>query len=143
MDESVHGASEVIAGLIRMAGESSVAAELIVKRAQVLVEGEAKKAFTGAHPRGMPTGSAPGTAPDVVTGTLRRSIMSSATETVDGGAVGRVYPTAIYARIQELGGQTGRGGATTLPARPYLQPAYEASKPRISQIAAEEWARIL
>jgi phage gpG-like protein len=34
-------------------------------------------------------------------------------------------PTAPYARIQELGGATGRGGATVLPARPYFIPAAE------------------
>lgn len=26
----------------------------------------------------------------------------------------------IYARIQQMGGRTGRGGATTIPARPYF-----------------------
>lgn len=31
-----------------------------------------------------------------------------------------------YARIHEFGGSTGRGGATKIPARPYLRPGFAA-----------------
>jgi HK97 gp10 family phage protein len=143
-DASVHGIAEVIAALEAAALRATVAATTIVTRGQAIVEAEAKKSMTGAHPRGAPSTSAPGAPPDVVTGTLRRSIMSSTPESLaGGGAVGRIYPTAVYARIQELGGTTGRNGATTLPARPYMQPAHEASKPRLEQIAIEEWGRLI
>lgn len=141
---NVHGVGEVVAAFTRTAAAAEAMAVVIVKRGQVVVEAEAKKAFTGAHPPGTPTTSRPGSAPDVVTGTLRRSIISDTPQRAGLlGAVGRVYPTAIYARIQELGGQTGRGGRTTLPARPYMMPAHEKVKPRLAQIAAEEWRRLV
>lgn len=38
----------------------------------------------------------------------------------------------VYALIHELGGTTGRGGATTIPARPYLRPAADAQYPGLA-----------
>ena len=136
MGESISGIAEVIAAL-EAAGKAAQAANFkIVTRGQVIVEAAAKKSFTGQHKKGAPTTSTPGSPPDVVTGTLRRSIMSEAPQAVGGdGAIGRVYPTAVYSRIQELG---GRG----LPARPYMQPAYDGSLTRLAEIATQEWARI-
>lgn len=142
---TVIGVPQLLAAMQKATAEAEAAALNIVRRGQAVVEAEAKKQFTGAHAAGTPTTSRPGSPPDVVTGTLRRSIMSDRPAVAGpfGGAVGRVYPTAIYARIQELGGTTGRGGTTRLPARPYMQPAHEASKPRLQRIAAEEWGRAL
>ncbi|RMI47609.1 hypothetical protein EBO15_01525 [Actinomadura harenae] len=77
------------------------------------------------HPRRTPTPSPPGQPPAVVTGTLRRSVI---TQVPTGGAgrwIGSVAPTAVYSRIQELGGATGRGHHVLLPARPYVAPAVE------------------
>lgn len=34
--------------------------------------------------------------------------------------IGPTGPSAVYGRIQQLGGQAGRGHAVTIPARPYL-----------------------
>lgn len=138
------GIGKLVAALAATAGKAELVAVTIVKRGQVVVEDEAKRQFTGAHPPGTPTTSRPGAPPDVVTGTLRRSIKSDTPQRSGlGGAIGRVYPTAIYARIQELGGQTGRGGHTTLPARPYMQPALEKAKPALQRIAVEEWSGAL
>ena len=39
----------------------------------------------------------------------------------------RVAPTTVYARIQELGGQAGRGHQSALPPRPYVSPAVTKS----------------
>jgi len=75
---------------------------------------------TSAHPPGTPTPSAPGSPPAVVTGTLRRSITTERRPGA-GGVYVSVGPTAVYGRIQELGGRAGRG--STLPARPYVAPA--------------------
>jgi phage gpG-like protein len=90
-----------------------------------VLEAEAKRQLgTYAHPRGTPTPSPRGQPPAVVTGTLRRSIRVTAPEpTGTAGWSISVGPTAIYGRIQELGGFTGRNGATYLPPRPYMDPA--------------------
>ena len=131
---SVFGVDAVKAALDRIVAESAAASVRIVKRAEVVVEANVKKQFTGSHARGEPTTSAPGSPPDVVTGTLRRSITSSPVSMSGFAAVGSVYPTAVYSRIQELGGNG-------LPARPYMQPGYEASLTRLQKIATEEWAK--
>jgi hypothetical protein len=130
----VSGVSELKAALDKIAAQTAVASVRIIKRSEAVVEANTKKQFTGAHKRGDPTTSAPGSPPDVVTGTLRRGITSDVPSLNGVVATGRVYPTAVYSRIQELG---GRG----LPARPYLAPAYEASKAAINAIAVEEWAK--
>lgn len=79
---------------------------------------------TSSHPRGTPTPSAPGEPPSLVTGTLRRSItVKGPTPLGRGRWEAQIGPTAVYGRIQELGGVTGRGAV--LPARPYVQPSYE------------------
>jgi HK97 gp10 family phage protein len=131
---SVFGVAEVKAALDRIVEQSTAASVRIVKRGQAVVEANVKKQFTGAHKRGEPTTSAPGSPPDVVTGTLRRSITSDKPSLSGFVATGRVYPTAVYARIQELGGNG-------LPARPYMQPGYEASLPELRDIAVEEWGK--
>ncbi len=74
-----------------------------------------------------------------------------------GEMSGEVGPTVIYGRIQELGGTifprrakmlhwVDAGGDhfarhVTLPARPYLKPGVEASKPLIGKIFMAELAR--
>jgi hypothetical protein len=137
---AVHGVHEVIAALERLAVEAAAASVRIVQRGQVVVEAEAKRQFTGEHKKGTPTTSSPGSPPDVVTGTLRRSIRSDQPSPVGAfGASGRVYPTAIYARIMELGGETWNGGF--LPPRPYMQPAYLQAFDQLEAIAADEWRR--
>jgi hypothetical protein len=134
---AVHGVHEVIAALEKLAVEAAAASVRIVQRGQVVVEAEAKRQFTGAHAKGLRTTSSPGSPPDVVTGTLRRSIRSDKPSPVGAfGASGRVYPTAIYARIQELGGATRHG---FLPPRPYMQPAHSKVLHELEAIAVEEW----
>jgi hypothetical protein len=77
-----------------------------------------------SHPDGTPTPSPPGEPPARISGSLARSVRADrpvpVTRTrwqVETG------PRIVYGRIQELGGDTGRGHATHLPARPYLRPA--------------------
>jgi phage gpG-like protein len=94
-----------------------------------------------SHQRGTPTPSGAGEPPALITGNLRRSI------TVEGPVPlspnswrGSVGPTAIYGRVQELGGVTGRG---TLPARPYLRPSYEELLPEIRAIFEAAWTEAI
>lgn len=66
------------------------------------------------------------------TGTLRRSL----THKVDVGrneAVGYVGSNLVYSRIQELGGQAGRGGSVNIRPKRYLQRSIESNKPRIAE----------
>lgn len=92
--------------------------------AKLVASRTARKLATTTHKKGTPTPSAPGQPPSLVTGTLRRSVKIVPAVPVGSGTwQSSVGPTAVYARVQELGGQTGRHGATRLPARPYLEPA--------------------
>jgi hypothetical protein len=73
----IAGVSEIQALLKGKILKADLAAVAIVRRAQAVVEANAKSQFTGSHAKGSPTTSSPGSPPDVVTGTLRRSIKSS------------------------------------------------------------------
>ena len=117
--------------LVRKAAEADI---LIVKRAEAVVEKNIKKQFKQAHSKKTPTPSPAGSPPAVISGNLRRGITSDPVSMEGLTAVGRVYPTAVYARIQELGGDR-------IPARPYVQPGYDASKAEIEKIAVVEWAK--
>lgn len=142
----IFGIEELTAAFEEMVKTAQEAAKTIVRRAQVELEAETKKSFRLSNPPGRDSHgrfsrsvSPPGSPPAVVTGTLRRSITSSKVEVRATSATGTVYPTAVYARIQELGGIAGHGAH--LPARPYLAPALEKTTPRMQEIATEEWAK--
>lgn len=88
-----------------------------------------------SHPIGTPRpeefGDLP---PSHVTGNLIRSIDEYGPfyETANRVA-GLVGPNAVQARIQELGGDTGRNYATHLPPRPYVKPAVVIARPLIAE----------
>jgi hypothetical protein len=80
-----------------------------------------------SHAAGTPTPSPRGAPPARISGDLARSMRQ---EPASGARkVGKyefqvmVGPTIVYGRIQELGGETGKNHATTIPARPYIAPA--------------------
>lgn len=50
------------------------------------------------------------------------------------GAIGQAWPSAVYARIHELSGWTGRGHLSFLPRRPYVEPAMEEQADHFRQI---------
>ena len=52
-------------------------------------------------------------------------------------------PSVPYASIHEFGGQTGRGGKTTIPARPYIKPAIESEIPKIKDAIGDELVYLL
>lgn len=91
-------------------------------RAALVVATETKKALAQTtHQRGTKTPSRPGNPPSLISGTLRRSVKTIPAVPISETAwKSQVGPTAVYARVQELGGDTG---TTTLPARPYLGPS--------------------
>lgn len=126
----LHGVEKAMAALEAKNKQMSAAARSVTAKAAHMIERRAKeKLTTSSHEPGTPTPSAPGEPPSLVTGNLRRSIKVTGPEEI-GPARWRseVGPTAIYGRIQELGGDTGRG---TLPPRPYMQPSVNDVMPQI------------
>jgi phage gpG-like protein len=143
----VLGLTELNVALERMLVSLNVATRAATAEASHLLEAEIKRTLsTSSHRKGTPTPSSPGEPPSLVTGTLRRSI------TVNGphplGAVrweAEIGPTAVYGRIQELGGVTGRGHQTTLPARPYVAPAFAklAATGALARVYHAAWRRAI
>lgn len=77
-----------------------------------------------SHLAGTATPSLPGQPPSMVSGALHDSVVML--PPVPVGATRflvEVGGTAIYARIHELGGFSGRGLRTWLPPRPYMRTA--------------------
>lgn len=94
-----------------------------------------------AHAPGTPTPSPPGSPVGLISGHLRRGVnVDGPWQTSLWEVEGSVGPTAVYARIQELGGFTGRHHATYLPPRPYHQPTVDALIPEIHDGYARGWA---
>lgn len=87
-----------------------------------------------------PPSSTPGTPPAWRTGYLHDHVYVRVLP-VDGGWQARIYPSTVYARIQELGGITGAGYRTHLPPRPYVRPARDESADRVGQTFADAWRR--
>lgn len=95
-----------------------------------------KKLGLSSHAPGTKTPSTPGMPPSLITGSLRRSVRK--TRSYQSGAhewTVHIAPTIVYARIQELGGRTGRGHRTHLPPRPYVAPALVESAEKARKAA--------
>lgn len=121
------GVAEFRRALDEMVARASAAALTAVTTGGHLVEAETKAALgRSSHARGTKTPSAPGQPPSLVSGTLRRSIRVTTPEAkgLTGWTVS-VGPSAIYGRIQELGGDAGWADASYLPPRPYLEPSLQ------------------
>lgn len=119
------GVNEFRAQLERMGIDAMAEARAAVVEAAGEVEKQAKQNASGR----------PG--PNVVTGTLRRSItMGVVTPWGVRGWATRVGPTVIYGRRIELGftGTDSRGRSYNQPAYPYFRPAMQTVAPRIAEI---------
>ncbi len=140
----------------KLLDEMRPAAGLAMKEALVLFEGEVKKTLSGSRSGrtykvsdtgAMHIAAAPGEPPAVLLGHLRNSVGHTG-PTWEGATVsGEVGPGLgqapsgdaadpgeAYARIQELGGMTGRGHAARIPPHPYMAPTAERVEPRIQEI---------
>jgi Bacteriophage HK97-gp10, putative tail-component len=116
---SVVNIREVIAGLKTYEEKVEKAAEFGLTRAALAIERQAKlNANTGVHPRGEGHIKGTGPGPNVVTGTLRRSITTEVRYGF-GSYVATVGPTVEYARAVELGSSRWKSGVRY----PYLYPA--------------------
>lgn len=88
--------------LTRISAEADAAAKSIVTKGAAIIEAKAKANFSGAHKRGEP--HVGGDKPNVVTGSLRRSIRHYPVVRHGVADYGTsVFPSAIYARRVELG----------------------------------------
>lgn len=99
----------------------------------------------GAHPKNTPTGSRPGEPPWRISGHLSDKVKVFGPNLHGGfwnprweGAVGS---TAVYARIQELGGWAGRNHQSYLPPRPHLKPAWNIVRPTARAVYLHELRR--
>lgn len=118
-----------------------------------IVERSVKRILrTYTHPEGTPTTSPPGQPPALVTGTLMRSVKTRGPYPGKRRYTyrGTVGPTAVYSRIQELGGRVrsrnrGRIGPqaersyTRLPARPYMRPATDRVRRDVRRVFQRRW----
>lgn len=124
----VTGISEATAALRAMAARLESTTPVALHAAAAQVEGKARANLSRySHRRGTPTPSPPGRPPAMISGTLRSNwLVEGPVPNGSGTWVCTLYPTTVYAGIQEVGGWAGRGHGSHLPARPYLRPAAEA-----------------
>ena len=116
---SVVNIREVMAGLKTYEEKVEKAAEFGITRAALAIERQAKlNANTGVHARGQGHIKGTGPGPNVVTGTLRRSITTEVKYGF-GHYIAIVGPTVEYARAVELGSSRWKSGVRY----PYLYPA--------------------
>ncbi len=128
------GLPQFKAALERMATRASAEARAGVAEAAALLEKTAKENASGA----------PG--PEVITGTLRRSIRHTPIE--PWGVMGwqtEVGPTAIYGRRVELGfsGPDVLGRVFDQRPRPYFEPAVEHVRGQIREIYSRHMRRAI
>lgn len=133
----VRGLGDLEAALTRGQAQAALAARANVQVAALELIREAQSDFAGAHRKGQPHVPNPNNYPNVVTGTLRRSISSDGIKSLGPALYSTtVGPRTVYARRVELGlHPTG--------AYPYFGPAVKRVRARIGTVAASNWARLV
>ncbi len=122
---NVQGADQLAAALDQMALRVRTATRSAAKDGIRLVQRRALVQLSRyAHAPNTPTPSPPGQPPARISGHLRGSLSPTGPYPTGAGFGGKLGPTAVYSRIQELGGQTGRNHSVTLPPRPYMRPTH-------------------
>lgn len=138
------GLREFLAALDKAEAGAGAASRAAVALTAAEVEAEAKKNFQGSHGKGQPhTG---GDKPNVVTGTLRRSIQADPITRMGLAEYGTsIGPRAVYGRRVELGwphSDGTRGHGVTRPFPYFTEPAKKAGD-SLRVHAAEQWNRYL
>lgn len=110
------------------------------------IEREAKLGFVGDHARGQP--HVGGNQPNVVSGSLRRSIKlipESPFSTGVGQWQVSIAPTLIYGRRIELGfhGADSLGRVYDQPGFPFLKPGFDKALPILPRIFRDTWQAAL
>lgn len=134
----LHGVQAATAALDQKVIAMQAATRAALRRSLSLIERNTKRALrTYTNPEGWQP-APPGEPPAWVTGNLARSVSVEGPDQAGPGRwSGRVGPTAVYGRIQELGGVAGRG--SVLPPRPYMDPTFRDALPEIHRIFVEAW----
>lgn len=140
------GLKEITAAIEKVSGQADTGARSIVARSAAVVEAAAKDNFQGSRkrvkgPRGGRAYDPPehvgGDKPNIITGTLRRSIRTDPIVRHGLAEYGTIVaPRVIYARRVELGFDGSKG-------YPYFSPAVQETKAKLQTIAAEEWRKFL
>jgi hypothetical protein len=114
-----------VRGLERiMLGTSEGARQFVVESTAQVTRDAQENANTGAHGRGQGHLSGTGPGPNVVSGTLRRSIKPTIAQRTPLGWSGTAGPSVGYARAIELGNPNWASGVKF----PYLAPAIKTWK---------------
>lgn len=143
---NVQGGDRLDAALDRIALRVRTATRAGAKEGIRLVQ---RRAFVQlsrySHPPNTPTPSPPGQPPARISGHLRGGLSPTGPYATGAGFAGKLGPTAVYSRIQELGGQTGRGHSVTLPPRPYMRPtrAQVIADGSLRRVFVGAWRRAL
>lgn len=142
VDSAWIGINQAIAALAKMDQRVDAATAVTVVQAGALTEAKAKANFEGSHKRGEPRVPNSDNKPNIVTGTLRRSIRSTPTVRLAGGYSVMVGPTTEYGRRVELGfvGQDSLGRRYNQPPYPYFGPAVEEVRVEAHALAISNWA---
>lgn len=134
---AVKGLGALEAALTRGEAQVELAARANVQLASLELIKQAQSNFSGSHrkhQRHIPNGN---NYPNVVTGTLRRSIRSDGLRTIAPGVVStKVGPTTVYGRAIELGNPHSHSGAY-----PYFGPAVKRVRAKVATTALAVWAK--
>lgn len=85
----------------------------------MVIEASIKKQIQGGHAKGTKTGATPGGPPQNISGTLRRSVITSHPRLLGAGrAETRIGPTTRYGRAVDLGHPRWKSGVKY----PYVEP---------------------
>lgn len=152
----LHGVDKFIGAVDLKVTQMRRATAMATAKALHLIERRTKqKLSVRSHQPRTPTPAGPGDPPALITGNLRRSITVMGPEPIGPNAWrGQVGPTAVYGRIQELGGEIHSvhtsmvmmgvtGSGIRIPARPYLEPSYEELKDEIRAIFRTAWTEAI
>ena len=150
-DIRVDGVEQWQSAVDALLARAGAATDKAVDDGLALIQRAAQQNLTYfSHPPGTATPSAPGEPPALVSGALRRSIKTRRTKSGPTLYEGRVGPTIIYGRIQELGGRLGHNprhgmwrAAGFLPPRPYFRPASDNARPKVQALFRDAWAEAL
>lgn len=149
----VSGDDEVYVALAAIASQvSDTTGETVKLVLNQVARQERNMLSLGWHPLGTKTGSIPPEPPWRITGHLSRSVRVEKPVLQMFVWTGQMGPTAVYARIHELGGyirvrHRGEIGPQLIhsyfymPKRPHLMPAWQLVQPSVFGTFYRAWTR--
>ncbi len=126
MKTTVKGAASLAKEFRKIAKETKKQERRTMQKALVLVKNQAKRNLTGGNPL------------HVRTNTLRRSVISAITERGRRHMEGTVGTNVVYGPAHEYGSEKAN-----LPARPWLEPAFESNLSAINKLFNRDMSGLL